>query len=896
MSKKLWIAVAMLLVAATLALGVAAEDVVYVPASANTLANAVAKLPSGGTVIVTSPLTVPATTLAEVSGNLTVKAEGNGALLLSGDLTFAKNENDNVITLDLPLTANGHAILGGFNSIVFGENFVVSDSVDFYGGVLSTEGVRGSHDANRVQNAKYITELPYSITVNGGTFGTFSGGNLRREKAAMIGAVAAPLTVTVNGGTFNRLFTLSGMSVLADNATLTVNGGVFNAPVYAQGSFSDIFTDAKGKVTEVSTSSNASYCSILTGSDKKYYAADGDIALTLNGGTFNGGVISAYDSRPTLMLCLRGNFALTVGEGATFADGTVLDATQVKAYVGESTEATLVCPDASEFNVVRFDSVNGEAKEYTEPLRISFIGDSITQGYGATKELTKSYSAYFKTMAEDAGKEVIVGNYGVGSAYILPHGNGHYNDTLAHKMAYSEADSDYVLIALGTNDAAYAGATYGQTVRFSEMYEAFLRLYGDLPTTKRLFTTSAIYRLTSSMHADVRAVSIIRPIQKKVTEKLMQEDPAKYTYVDLYALLYEAAVTDALFANDKLHPDADGYGIYAEAVYNAIFGGVYTVENFEMTDVYLSANGSLTGAGTKDDPMSSLTTAFARLTPTGTLHVIGEYVYGEKVNTPLYMDKLTITGEGEGASFGIKSDIFSLSSDTVFTNIHYTATAAYPTMVNNWNNLELTDSFTCTDKLWFYAGQSVYNDNPDRSTTHYDSTASASTDKDCTITVNGGSYFVFLGGNRRMRDDSPYGTYSGNMTLTIGEGVTIKTNALNAINGQNYNAGKIVAYINSWPAGQVCREYARPNSLDTPNRFNESFNTGTVEMHFGDKVSAVPAICGDFDGDMDVDLADAFLMLDAVVDGGSATEMPHFYNNKSVTMLNVLRALKKLVR
>lgn len=274
MYKKMWILIAALILAiAVLTFGAsatdAASDTVYVPSdAASTLSDAITLLPNGGTIIVTDSLTVDAVTLAEVGGDLTITAAG-GALSLAGDLTFAKNTNSNVITLDLPLTANGYAIFGGFNSIVFGKNFTVSDSVDFYGGVLSTPGTRGEHDANRTLNAQFITELPYSVTVYSGTFGTFAGGNLRKDKAAMIGSIAGTLTVTVSGGMFNDAFSLSGMSFLAHDASLTVTGGTFNAPVFAQGAVGAEFTNADGTTTVASTGSDASYCSVLTASDKK---------------------------------------------------------------------------------------------------------------------------------------------------------------------------------------------------------------------------------------------------------------------------------------------------------------------------------------------------------------------------------------------------------------------------------------------------------------------------------------------------------------------------------------------------------------------------------------------------------------------------------------------------
>lgn len=897
MFKKISVILAVMIMTFTLAAGASATDTVYVAengtgtgASASdpisSLTEAVAMLPNGGEIVISGDFHLPATTIPEVNGDIKIRG---GNIILLADLKFAKNTNSNTITIDSAMTSNsGAAIFGGFNSIVFGENFAVDGTVDFYGGVDAVAGTQGEHDANYALNGTMVTELPYSITVKNGVFGTFVGGNRRQYNTSsdnafkghtdLFGSIAATLTVTVSGGTFNNNFSLSGMSFLADDATLTVTGGTFNCPVYVQGNIGP-------------ARAYAGYCSRLVMSDKKYFAIDGNITMTLNGGKFNGGLISAYELDVVYTQCLRGNFTLAIGEKATFAENTVLDATQVKAYSGENKTAALVCPDESKFEIKRFDKVNGEGRKYDEPLRISFIGDSITEGTGSSDQLTKSYSAQFAALCKD---EVIIGNYGVGGSCILPYGNGYYNNTLAYSIAYNEADSDYVLIALGTNDAAAAGGTVGQMMHFTEMYETFVRSFGDLPTTKKLFTTSAIYRYTSQKAADVRAVSVIRPTQKFITEKLMAKNADKYFYVDLYALLYNAAVTDDLFANDKLHPDDGGYTIYAKAIYDAIFNGVHSVENFEMSDVYLSANGSLAGAGTYESQMSSLTTALGRLAPNGTLHITGEFSYPEKIVTPVYMEKLTIVGEGEGAKLFVNGNTTSFLSDTKLDNFTldttYTGGANY--LAFNWNNVELTETFNCNSTYYFLAGQVLYYN--DISKTAYDSPITASCDKDITVTVNGGTFKLFVGGNWRMTAVCPFGTYSGNMTLNIGNGATITANGYNGIGGQNYLTGTVTANINSWPAGQLCRDYPRIGAQNNVNIFDESNNTGSTVMKFGEGVNAKPIVTGDFDGDDVVTLHDVLTLLKYALkhDG---TEIHDFYSFKEISLLNVMRAIKKLV-
>ena len=274
MFKKISIILTMILALSMLTVGAAAATV-YVAEGATgngqgasdamgSITDAYASLTNGGEIVVLGAYNLPAVTFPEVNGD--VKISGDSLTLL-GDVKFEKNTNSNTVTLDLPVTSTaGATIFGGFNSIVFGEKFAVSGTVDFYGGVEAAPGTQGEHDANYELNGTMVTELPYSITVKNGTFGAFAGGNLReynntsdnayKGHTDLFGSIAAPLTITIEGGTFNDSFSLSGMSFLADNATLTVNGGTFNCPVYAQGNIGP-------------ARAYAGYCSRLVMTDKK---------------------------------------------------------------------------------------------------------------------------------------------------------------------------------------------------------------------------------------------------------------------------------------------------------------------------------------------------------------------------------------------------------------------------------------------------------------------------------------------------------------------------------------------------------------------------------------------------------------------------------------------------
>ncbi len=790
--------------------GASAEDAV------GTLTRAAELLKdSGGEIVLCGTVTLSGTiTVPEVNGDLKITAASDAKVTLIGALGFEKNTNSNTITLDLPLTTASSAgkIFGGFNSIVFGKNFTASNGVDFYGGVSAALGEMGKAATNRTVNAACITELPYSITVENGSFRTFFGGNNRADNNALFGSLAAPLTVTINGGSFTKAFSLSGMSLLADDATLTINGGSFACPIYAQGCMGQ-------------QGAYSSYNSIVTMSDSKYYAVDGDITIIINGGSFSGGLISAEEEAVSFRPCLRGDFSLTIGSGASFSDGTVLDATQVKAYAGESHTATLTAPNAAAFTVKRFDMVNGKQQTYTEPLRMTFVGDSITQGTSSSNLLTKSYGAQVYALAVKDGKEVIIGNYGVGASVVMDaNPTYYYANTLAYKLAYYEADGSYVLIALGTNDAPRAGGTHATTLYFAEMYEALVRSFGVLPDTERVYTTSAIYRLTSTQSNDVRAVSVIRPLQKQVTEQLAAEAPNKYFYVDMYALLLDAALNNKLLSRDNLHPNDSGYVIYGQAVYDAIFHDVRT-KDIAMTDIYISDTGKLNAKGTKDDPLSSLSVALGRAAEEATIHVVGRFTFPGKIVTPLNLKKLTIVGEGSDATFSVDANTFKFLSDAKMDNITLSFTASTATLCANFNSLELTETFRSGSKLRLAVGRILYTQ--DTTKAAHDTVQSASSDKNITITVNGGSFTAFIGGNYRTASDAPIGTYSGNMRMTIGEGVQIDSSSTNGIVGQNYLTGTVNATV-------LCTNaIAKHASIGTLSgvSYSAAKNTGTININ-----------------------------------------------------------------
>lgn len=860
---------------------------------------------AGGTVVLVGDVTVSVqTTLPEQSGDLTFTAEGGARLVQKQRITFAKNTNDNVITFDLPVYAAASspvAVFGSFNSITFTEKFTVTKAATgsgfwFYGGVFTAEAANGG------VNADYITELPYSITVKNGTFDRFSGGNYRSSGHCLVGAIAAPVSVTVEGGTFGTAgtydvesnnqqyngFSVSGQMILADDATLTITGGTFHVPVFLQGRLGLV-------------SVRASRDSKLTASDRKYYSIDGNLKINISGGSFDGGMISAYQQQVSHAQVVRGNFDVTISGKPTFKTGTILDATAVKSYPGSSTKATLTMPAAqSGVTVRRFDRVNGAAQSYTEPLRIVTIGDSITEGYGGSFA-TQSYPARIAARLMREGKDTLVGNYGLSSAGMTmgKAARVYYPDTLADRMTRTETGADFYVFAIGTNDGDAAGQSNGSEKWYVDLYTDFIKAVGDNAETSKVFITNAVHRMTPNV-ATLRNSSIIRPTQKKIADELSASDPGKYTFIDLYALTYERTKKGTFISSDKIHPTVDGYIYMAEKVYDAIFNGVTEVDGFRLTDVYASDSGTPFGAGTKEDPISYLPNAIDRMATNAdvTLHIVGTLTFdGDSVSLPTYMQRLTIVGEGTNAVLNLsKAADVRLGCPTVFRNLTVNGRGASTALVCRYFDLDIDKSVTLTGKWDLILGNIVQSDRSKidvKTNMKFDSAESVSSDRDCTVRVLTGTWTRFFCGDRRISNHAPIGTYGGHMTVTVGGAAKItgmtaaatQATLYAAVSGMNYLTGSIDATVDGWDSALALADFAYIGSRSDIVPYTPTKNTGSVRLTTAAKTIRM----GDLDGDGAVTVRDALLLVRAAVNGRlTDAQAEHYFHTTAVTLTDVI--------
>ncbi len=928
--KKFAFVTALLLLTALLAVSAFAADTTVYVKDGGTGSGATAETPlgslsaafgalsgKGGTVCLVGDTTLASIiTVPEQSSDLTITAVDGARLVYKSGcrLQFAKNKNDNVITIDLPfaLSADWY-MFGGFNNIVFTERAVMTGgTLFFYGGVMTNE-------AATIEDC--IATLPYSITVHEGTFGQFAAGNLRQTSANFIGSIAAPVTLTVTGGTFGKAdtafaaevegtfftpttaplktfqaFTVGGMGFLADDATLNISGGTFHMPIYISGRIG-------------TTHSPAQSVSAFVATDRKYYAQDGDITINISGGVFNGGAVCDTYVDAGYSRLMRGDYTVTV-TGGTFAEGTVFDATQVKAYAGESKKATLTVAEGIE-NITprRFDVVNGEAQTYEEPTRVAFIGDSITEGHSSGNANINSYPAAFLKTAVAAGKDVIVSNLGVSASGMLPATRYYYPAMLPYPLALEEVDADLFFFALGTNDAYVAGETVGAGKLFYDGYKTFIKACGDLPDTDGVYVSSALIRGRGVGVYCSRVIGSMHPMQKAIATELAALDADKYHFVDLYTLTYDEAIvynTDAegnetspFFADDNLHPHAEGYKVMGQCVYDAFYNGVYGEDGFTMTDVYLSDSGREFGVGTKEDPASSLALALSRCAPNATVHIVGTSTWTGRATVPADLGKLTIVGEGEGAKWLFPlSDLLYFDCDVEIDNLLLEVSGTnYLEIFGKYNNVTFGEGFSTAGDVRFSAGYPVYHEKAflDLAVSNeLDTAETVSSDADCTVDIRGGTFQWLSAGNRRRKDNSPFGTYSGNMTFTVGAGVTVTDAEYSGILGMNYNAGSITANIGGW--GDIPLRDNMTLGATSSIPYDYTKNTGTLAVNLAEGVTVDRVITGDFNADGSFGIADALTALRALLDGNAGNAATHFYGVQTLKLTDILAILRLLAR
>ncbi|WP_239627260.1 GDSL-type esterase/lipase family protein [Paenibacillus sp. H1-7] len=186
------------------------------------------------------------------------------------------------------------------------------------------------------------------------------------------------------------------------------------------------------------------------------------------------------------------------------------------------------------------------------PLKVAFIGDSITYGIGTSNAATMSYPV--KT-GQLLGSGYEIRNYGVSSSTMLKQGNKPY----WNQQQYTDSKNwnpDIVVIMLGTNDSKPLNWVYKD--EFVSNMKEMINSYKSLPSQPKVYinTSPKVYNDGLSGITDVVVSGEVVPKQWQAA----RETGTPVTDIN--------TVTSGMASNfpDDVHPNDAGAQVIANAV------------------------------------------------------------------------------------------------------------------------------------------------------------------------------------------------------------------------------------------------------------------------------------------------------------------------------------------
>ena len=196
------------------------------------------------------------------------------------------------------------------------------------------------------------------------------------------------------------------------------------------------------------------------------------------------------------------------------------------------------------------------------PITIVCVGDSITEGVGASNSSLYSYPSQLRTLLGDGYKVVNCGKSkatALGSYSKYWNTNGIYYNTTAQYKGALASDPDIVLIMLGTNDAKHVTGSIAESV--DQFYAALKELgetFAALESKPQIYIMASPYRFEDNVRK-ANMDSAIYPTQKKLAEDM------GWGFIDLFNVT-KTAMKSQKIHSDSLHFNDAGYAVIAEAI------------------------------------------------------------------------------------------------------------------------------------------------------------------------------------------------------------------------------------------------------------------------------------------------------------------------------------------
>jgi len=197
------------------------------------------------------------------------------------------------------------------------------------------------------------------------------------------------------------------------------------------------------------------------------------------------------------------------------------------------------------------------ATEKLEVQKVACVGDSITFGAGIKDRGNNSYPVQMGRML---GQRYEVRNFGVNGATMLKNGNKPYWKQGAYKQALAY-QPDIVVIKLGTNDTK--PGNWAKKAEFAGDTVAMIQSFQKLDSSPQVWICKPVPAYPERWGISDKTIkNEVLPLVEQAAKQ------TKIKVIDLYAAL---SGKPALFP-DKIHPNAEGAKLIAEAVGTAITG------------------------------------------------------------------------------------------------------------------------------------------------------------------------------------------------------------------------------------------------------------------------------------------------------------------------------------